>query len=668
MSTPDLHTYEPLLYASAYLRVLTLHAGNVLEPIRCTLRTVSLDEKPSYDALSYTWGDPTATKSIQVDGVSIQVTSNLEQALRHMRDRKADLVLWVDAICINQLDTTEKSHQVALMGRIYSECAQVRIWLGCDTTQCRLVRSSSPSSNKTDNDLVGVDPFTIIRMLANDQHIHEWPCFRTQDDNEPRGVVYKTDDNFSMLWEGFLAVVQSPWWTRMWTVQEAILPLTGQLYLDTWTTSLQTITDCGQYYNKRLWKHCCHNAMSQLPRTIKTALADFGAVATCLQEDREHDCEVILRHHSLQGQHLTYGFRLCEDPRDKVYGLLGIINEQFFTPDYSMSKEEVFFHATYRMLCRQHGCLNGLTDPQRGPKMGKWASWVRDFDAPVSRVDAHNAHTRYILCNSDLFDASDGLKSVPVLLKALPRLVDKLAKKVGLGVVGTLVRKVSSVSGPMKAQMSHNMAESQRQIFRQWILEALNWDALDISTHANSLSDVCRNSDDIMRFWRTLLGGIDILDGTEEQASHPVRFGSVTMHRIVDFFTWLEEGGALEIELARMLSIATHGRCYFKTEHNGQGLCYPQTCVGDEVWVLDGGTVPFILRTVHLDQEEREALRPVDVDDSEGDESDGSGRNFQWEKPIEGYYELIGDCYFDGYMHGEAIRDSTLSAQSIVLV
>jgi hypothetical protein len=668
MSTQNRHSYKPLPHASGYLRVLTLHAGNVLEPIRCTLQTVSLDEKPPYDALSYTWGDPTATKSIEVDGVSIHVTSNLEQALRHMRDRKADLVLWVDAICINQLDATEKSHQVALMGRIYSECAQVRIWLGCDTMQCRLVRSSSPSSNETDDDLVGVDPFTIIRMLANDQHIHEWPCFQTQDDSEPRAVVYKPDDNFSMMWEGFLAVIQSPWWTRMWTVQETILPRAGRLHLDTWTTSLQTITNCGQCYYNRLWEQCCQNAISQLPHIIKTAMTEFGVVAGSFDEDRARDDEGNLLHDNLHGQHLAYGFRVCEDPRDKVYALLGIIDDQFLTPNYIMSEEEVFFQATYRMLCREDGTLNSLTGPQCGPKTGKWATWVRDFDAPLTRMDADIAYTRYALCNYDFFDASDGHKSAPALLRALPRSADELAKQVGLKIVGRRVRKVTAVYGHMKTQFPNEMAGSQRQILRQWILEALNWDAVDMSTHANALSDVCTNSDNVMRFWRTLLGGIDISHSIEEGGSGLVRFRSVTMHRIVDFLTWLEESGALGNELERLLAAATHGRCYFKAENDNQGLCYPNTCVGDEIWVLDGGRVPFILRRAHLNQEEREALRPVDVEDFGGDESDGSGGNFQWEKSIEGYYELIGDCYFDGYMHGEAVRDSTLSAQSIVLV
>lgn len=37
---------------------------------------------------------------------------------------------WIDAICINQADTEEKNHQVALMRYIYEEASQVYAWLG----------------------------------------------------------------------------------------------------------------------------------------------------------------------------------------------------------------------------------------------------------------------------------------------------------------------------------------------------------------------------------------------------------------------------------------------------------------------------------------------------------------------------------------------------------
>ena len=61
-----------------------IRAGELRDPISCTLHVVDLDSQPAYDALSYTWGDPGVTKSIQVGGVEVEVTLNLYTALRYV--------------------------------------------------------------------------------------------------------------------------------------------------------------------------------------------------------------------------------------------------------------------------------------------------------------------------------------------------------------------------------------------------------------------------------------------------------------------------------------------------------------------------------------------------------------------------------------------------------
>lgn len=64
-----------------------------------------------------------------VDGLEFDVTSNLEAALRALRSRGHKKV-WVDALCINQKDLTERSLQVLRMGIIYSKAKNVLVWLG----------------------------------------------------------------------------------------------------------------------------------------------------------------------------------------------------------------------------------------------------------------------------------------------------------------------------------------------------------------------------------------------------------------------------------------------------------------------------------------------------------------------------------------------------------
>lgn len=113
--------YEALSKDRQEIRLVTiLPAAEPSALIECTLGSVCLQENPTYTALSYAWGDPTVTASVAVNGVECQVTTNLEAALRHIRDDVDHIVLWVDAICINQNNMLERNHQVQLMRQIYS--------------------------------------------------------------------------------------------------------------------------------------------------------------------------------------------------------------------------------------------------------------------------------------------------------------------------------------------------------------------------------------------------------------------------------------------------------------------------------------------------------------------------------------------------------------------
>lgn len=60
----------------------------------------------------------------------LQITKNLEQALRHIRLPNHARRLWVDSICINQADLDERSLQVQRMRLIYKHAARVIVWLG----------------------------------------------------------------------------------------------------------------------------------------------------------------------------------------------------------------------------------------------------------------------------------------------------------------------------------------------------------------------------------------------------------------------------------------------------------------------------------------------------------------------------------------------------------
>lgn len=103
-----------------------------------------------YGALSYTWGDVTPIRDILINGHKVSVRSNLEAALRALRNRssiQAGLLIWIDALCINQEDINERNQEVKRMRTIYKTAREVIVWLGAEGDQSskvmRLIRSLS---------------------------------------------------------------------------------------------------------------------------------------------------------------------------------------------------------------------------------------------------------------------------------------------------------------------------------------------------------------------------------------------------------------------------------------------------------------------------------------------------------------------------------------------
>jgi hypothetical protein len=122
--------YLPLKTTPQEFRIVLIQPGSFSSPINCTLQHVYLKDNPSFETLSYVWGDPKDTVSIVLDGHIFDVTINLESALRHLRWEDATRSFWVDAICIDQRDVRERGHQVPLMGEFYRAAERTTVWLG----------------------------------------------------------------------------------------------------------------------------------------------------------------------------------------------------------------------------------------------------------------------------------------------------------------------------------------------------------------------------------------------------------------------------------------------------------------------------------------------------------------------------------------------------------
>ncbi|RFN52095.1 het-domain-containing protein [Fusarium flagelliforme] len=132
--------YQPLNDTQGSIRLLQISKGWGREEISCSLfqTVLVLDENQvpdrtliiPYIALSYVWGREGFDHQILINNHPFMVKPNLFSALQHIRRTDQDVILWVDAICINQRDKKERGHQVAQMRYVYEAAEEVFIWLG----------------------------------------------------------------------------------------------------------------------------------------------------------------------------------------------------------------------------------------------------------------------------------------------------------------------------------------------------------------------------------------------------------------------------------------------------------------------------------------------------------------------------------------------------------
>jgi hypothetical protein len=128
-STSDSYNYERLSGARE-IRLIILAQGTDDEIISLTIEHTSLDQRPSYEALSYVWGPQNPSHPVRCNEGSLAIGENLRDALRCLCKPDSPRVLWIDRIAINQNDVDERTKQVGLMADIYSAASLVIIWLG----------------------------------------------------------------------------------------------------------------------------------------------------------------------------------------------------------------------------------------------------------------------------------------------------------------------------------------------------------------------------------------------------------------------------------------------------------------------------------------------------------------------------------------------------------
>ncbi|KAH7115363.1 heterokaryon incompatibility protein-domain-containing protein [Dactylonectria estremocensis] len=175
------------------------------DEIHVELSKKTLDEiKNEYEALSYVWGLPTPANVIQVNGVSVQVNPNLIDALLALRLPDTRRGIWIDAICVNQTDTTERSIELQTMGEIYRLAKTVVVFLGSPP---------SPSSSSI------TDLFKFLNRSGNGTA----PDERNDRRVDTEAVFQRCGVDSYSVCKGFVELCLRPWWGRIWVMQEFYL-------------------------------------------------------------------------------------------------------------------------------------------------------------------------------------------------------------------------------------------------------------------------------------------------------------------------------------------------------------------------------------------------------------------------------------------------------------
>jgi hypothetical protein len=133
-NTPTEYHYSHLNYTLGQeIRLVILLPGVLDDPVRCEITHVNLEDNPEYDAVSYTWateyGDSSLSRKINISNgfYFVPVTINCEATLRQLRQPGSRRKLWIDALCIDQSNISERNHQVGIMDRIYTKASCVRM-------------------------------------------------------------------------------------------------------------------------------------------------------------------------------------------------------------------------------------------------------------------------------------------------------------------------------------------------------------------------------------------------------------------------------------------------------------------------------------------------------------------------------------------------------------
>lgn len=310
------------------------------------LETVQLKDCLDFRALSYEWGSEDDPRLLQINGQYLSVRANLFEFLTSYRaimtseeervrvrraespwviriDPRTHLPFWIDQICINQQNFLERNHQVALMGRIYSQANQVLAWLGASCAAAMQFMDSPGFYDHT-------------RVRRGDSMKKR----RGRHIDPPRSWVQQVQP-----------FVQGSYWERLWVQQEIVLArkvvfVAGTTWIE---ADLLSPLIKGQSVRQH-WALKQAIERAQHERTAerdRTSAPDAGASVSLI--------------HAIN----TFSAKQCVEVRDKVYGLQGMVEgDERISVDYSLPVVDVFALVVSTLVRKHYGHPFSTSDPK----------------------------------------------------------------------------------------------------------------------------------------------------------------------------------------------------------------------------------------------------------------------------------------------------------------
>ncbi|KAK7999086.1 HET-domain-containing protein [Apiospora marii] len=235
---PDDSEKPPSLYVplvgDSDIRILLIESATSLDaPFVLSLRPVDLFSRPKYDALSYTWadedGDDTRTVPVDIRRDLSPAEDRSWKNIRHRGNNRGNNedgicqanTMWIDALCINQADVAERTHQVSLMSRIFMGAENVVVYTGEATP---LTHMLFDALNQLPEDEIA-EPSRFTGLM---KHAMFWKNAAAQTPRPEQLSLSQIADSelFSShnLAELAMTYFSRRWFTRVWVLQEVALP------------------------------------------------------------------------------------------------------------------------------------------------------------------------------------------------------------------------------------------------------------------------------------------------------------------------------------------------------------------------------------------------------------------------------------------------------------